>query len=500
MKTQHRQELPALALALLLGMSSALQAQNGAVPLPDPKIPGFKFPESESTIMDWVFTWTTNGSSLPPNEAPAATEKAYANVHLHGWGIWTALTTETEQTFEGQKLRVFETWPTPDDLIAAGAKPDGLKTFFASPPSRSVPQAFHQFAHVKGTRGGVLKRGAASSFHGEETVKGFVKYDPSAAHHITDQGLLKVATLNALLNAGANQVPAFPNTALALKPVFTKLQPLVGGRYYQLPVWTGPPAEPQAWPSEKWGNWVWIDLQNGGQGKGETDKTGKADGSSRTEATTYPISSFIHFKLNAAQAIAQNQATAALLQKSGGTTAPTQAEAQAGDYEVLVGMHVAGRETTRWTWQTFWWAPQADQPPLPSSPKIADLRPAQLQGAARHYAMALAYSNLAPTDPYVGGANVGESLYAYNPYLEAGFGPSILTDSIPGYDSNGKLVANNVGVQTNCMSCHGAANYTNGTVITAPAYSGDRYISLDDPRFQGTLQVDFLWSLPNNAK
>ena len=491
MKTLHRHKLPPLAAALLLGISSALQAQNGAVPLPDPKIPGFHFPEAEATIMSWVFDWTTN-STTPDQTA----EEAFAKIHLHGWGIWTALTTETEQTFDGQKLRVFETWPTPKDLLTAGAKPDGLKAFFALPPSRSIPQSFRQFDHLKGTRGGALKRGAGASFHGGETVTGFVKYDPSAAQHITEQGLLKKATLNALLNAGANQVPAFPSTALALKPVFQALTGLVGARYYPLPVWTGPPSEPQAWPSEKWGNWVWIDIQNGGQGKGETDKTGSKDGSSRTEATTYPVSSFIHYKLDAAQATAIN-ANNAQQAKENGTTAP--APAKAGDYTVLTAMHVAGRETTRWTWQTFWWAPQADLPPLPSSPKTADLRPAQLQGAARHYAMALAYSNLAPSDPYVRGANVGESVYAYNPYLEAGFGPSDLPDSIPGY-ANGKMVANNVGVQTNCMSCHGAANYTNGSIITAPAYSGDRYISLDDPRFQGLLQVDFLWSIPGNAK
>jgi hypothetical protein len=498
MKTQHRQKIPCLVATLLLGTFTGLQAQNGAVPLPNPNIHGFKFPESEATIMHWVYTWTTNGSNVKPTkDAEAATEKAFANVHLHGWGIWTALTTETEQTFDGQKLRVFETWPTPQDLTTAGTNPDGLKTLLALPPHRSTPQFFNQFSHVKGTRGGVLKRGAGGTFHGEETVTGFVKYDPTAAQHITEQGLLKKATLNSLLTAGVNQVAAFPNTSLALKPVFKTLTGLVGGRYYRLPAWTGPPSEPQAWPESKWGNWVWIDIQNGGQGKGETDKKGNADGSSRTEATTYPVSSFIHYKLDALQASAineQNEKNA----KDNGTTAP--APAKAGDYTVLTAMHVAGRETTRWTWQTFWWAPQADLPPLPSSPKIADLRPAQLQGAARHYAMSLAYSNLVPTDPYVGGANVGESLYAYNPYLEARFGPAVLTDSIPGYDSNGKVVANNVGVQTNCMSCHGAANYTNGTVNTAPAYSGDRYISLDDPRFRGTLQVDFLWSIPGNAQ
>jgi hypothetical protein len=74
-----------------------------------------------------------------------------------------------------------------------------------------------------------------------------------------------------------------------------------------------------------------------------------------------------------------------------------------------------------------------------------------------------------------------------------------LPDSIPG-KYKGQTVANNVGVQTNCMSCHAAANFNPKNLTTAPNYSGDRYLGLNDPRFKGTLQVDFLWSIPGNAK
>jgi len=235
---------------------------------------------------------------------------------------------------------------------------------------------------------------------------------------------------------------------------------------------------------------VWVDMQGGGQGSGGVDNVGNPDGSSRTDATTYPVSSFIYFTLTAEDAKLVNAA------REPGNKLRA---AQAGDVNLLTAMHVAGRETTRWTWQTFWWAPNAETPPPPSSAPIAALRPAQLAGAARHYAMALAYSNLAPADPYVGDSNAGESIYAYNPYLEAGFGPADLPDSIPGM-SGGQPVANNVGTQTNCMSCHGGANYNPANISTAPNYTGDRHVNLDDPRFRGTLQVDFLWSLPGNAQ
>jgi len=58
---------------------------------------------------------------------------------------------------------------------------------------------------------------------------------------------------------------------------------------------------------------------------------------------------------------------------------------------------------------------------------------------------------------------------------------------------------NDVGAQTNCMSCHGQANWNPNNVANAPDYTGDRYIDMNSPQFKGTLKVDFLWSIPGNA-
>ena len=106
-------------------------------------------------------------------------------------------------------------------------------------------------------------------------------------------------------------------------------------------------------------------------------------------------------------------------------------------------MHVAGREIARWTWQTFWWTPTPDDPQAPSSQAIAGLRPAQLAGAARNYAMSVAYDMTIPGQPNVGGQNVGSAIYAYNPYLEARFGPANLPNSLAGYGPDGKPANNN---------------------------------------------------------
>ena len=53
---------------------------------------------------------------------------------------------------------------------------------------------------------------------------------------------------------------------------------------------------------------------------------------------------------------------------------------------VLVALHLATRETEAWTWQTWWWTPDPEDPPAPSSARAAELRPAEVPGAARHYA------------------------------------------------------------------------------------------------------------------
>ena len=94
----------------------------------------------------------------------------------------------------------------------------------------------------------------------------------------------------------------------------------------------------------------------------------------------------------------------------------------------------------------------------------------------------------------------GAAAYAYNPWIEARFSPADLPDSLPGLDPNGQPAGNDHGVQTNCMSCHAQATYNPNRLPTAPRFAGARYVDLADPKFLGTLQVDFLWSIARHAK
>jgi hypothetical protein len=266
----------------------------------------------------------------------------------------------------------------------------------------------------------------------------------------------------------------------------------------------GAPDPPKAFPPPAWNTWVWIDVKGPGAGDGSVVTVSGNAGQPPDPATikpnvTYGVDQFIGFQLKSQADVDEiNQAAQQQFQQQG-ASADTPL-VQLNDYAVLLGMHVTSRETLRWTWQTFWWSANDAQPFLPSSAAIAKARPDQLKAAARHYAMAPAYSMELPQQPITGGKNAGQSVYGYNPYLEAGFDPSVLPASIPG-QSGGNVVANNVGVQTNCMSCHAMASYAKGGTpdLSGSLDTGDRYVDLQGPEFRGNLRTDFLWSIPFNA-
>jgi len=94
-----------------------------------------------------------------------------------------------------------------------------------------------------------------------------------------------------------------------------------------------------------------------------------------------------------------------------------------------------------------------------------------------------------PNQPINGGTNTGVStIISFNPYLEAGFGPSVFTTKNE-LDSNLQY-----GVQTNCMSCHALAT-ASGNI----GYTTDQYISMNDKKlFLNQVQLDFAWSIQSN--
>src|SRR5688572_12354906 len=81
---------------LLLALPSSRATDVFPAALPDPLIPGFTFPESEATLTRWI-------TEMSRSSSPTIAAEAFERVHRHGWGLWTALTSETGQIHEGHK-------------------------------------------------------------------------------------------------------------------------------------------------------------------------------------------------------------------------------------------------------------------------------------------------------------------------------------------------------------------------------------------------------------
>ncbi len=155
-------------------------------------------------------------------------------------------------------------------------------------------------------------------------------------------------------------------------------------------------------------------------------------------------------------------------------------------------MNVTNRETERWTWQTFWWSANPQSPNSPSSAAIAKALPKKLTAPASHYAMAVAYSMLSPAQPLNGGYNVGSLVPAYNPHLEAGFGTGTFGKTVQVNTPTGP-VTTDLGVQSNCMSCHGLAGYA----TSKSTYVSNFYVP--QSILNDGLNLDFAWSISSTA-
>ncbi len=471
-----------LALCLYLGVSSCANKNSSTdntstdlpaasddaalaifkpVPLPNPKIPGFKFPEDSNLVNSWV------------------AKNDMVKMAQHSWGIWTALTMNSGESYQGQKLSVFETWFTPQDIQDGLASEEATTTLLAGKAARNPNKLKkpRQFNH-NGKKLLAFNQSCAV----ENDVLVTVKYDPNAAQHIVKNKLFDSTAMNAMLAKGNIMVPTFPNNSISIKPTYKLItkNSLVKG-LYEMKIWTGPKTDTAGFPQCSWPAHIYVDINNKGKGDGSVALAGQGP----TPQNTYNVSDFINIKVDSAMAT--------LLKEEGFSK-----NVQRGDYVILVAMHITSKEIRRWVWESVWWSPNPNKPDAPSTPTIVANRPSQLQGAARHYAMTMAYTFINPDQPYTGGKNIGTPLFAFNPYLEAGFDAATFADAMGRKSevvTKRGIIQTDMGVRTNCMSCHGQSNYNPKNLATGLGYIGDRYIDMADPRFKGTLQLDFLWSL-----
>ncbi len=424
-------------------------------------IPGFSFPEDSTTLNTWIYKNDT------------------LNIYTHGWGIWAGLTTKTQQKVGGQKLLVYETWLTPEEMIDSILKQPIQRS------NRANLKQPNQFTHSGQTV--------------NDSIHESVSYSPPAANHAITNKLFLATTLYEYAQSGRTEIPVFPNDAITIKPVF-KVLPVASEKdqtKFAISTWHSTIDSLAAYPEKDWHSAVYVDITNNSNGDGSQLLFPDSDiAPPPTEAATYNLNDFIHYTMNAEDAHFFNKE---FTENTGNTM-----DAKPGDVAILVGMHVTTRENVRWTWQTFWWAPDPNNPPAPSSKAIADQRPDVLSKAAAHYAMAVAYYMVNPEEPYNGKNITGHPNYAFNPYLEAGFGPKVFDDDLSSiHTKDGDTIPTYVGVRTNCMSCHSMATvnpkHLDSTSNSITPYVGNAYIPLNDSIFNGQLKLDFAWSIEGNV-
>jgi hypothetical protein len=260
----------------------------------------------------------------------------------------------------------------------------------------------------------------------EHPVMFAVLFDPVAAEH--------VARIQREHHTGA--LPAFPRSAIAVKPVWYAVH---RDRVTEIPIWDNDPAQPDADgnPSRTWRRTITIDPS--------LDASTDHNAGGEHVPGRVPVGAFLYRVLET-----DAEVTAA----RGAARDPTLA---AGDYLVVIAMHVSTKEIPDWVWATFWWHDH------PDGPFGAD-RPATLTGPAASYLMDVAYSAETPREAD------GSPHVAMNPWLEGRF-PD--------------------GLHSNCVACHQRAAL--GAVDYLPVTRG--VTPTGDPYFDGKTTTDFVWSL-----
>lgn len=457
-----------ISLFSIVLILSCTKQKNTSNYSPVPTEDNYAYPTDSTTINKWV------------------SANNFKAMYKHSWNIWSHLTTPVE----GGKLR-YQTWSSPAQILAKLNNSNGndeQELLFKKPS---------QFGHAKAKQ---------TNFDDTDIVEVVAYNKPAEAYAIKNK-IFYLSSLKKFQNGPYSSIPEFPSKTITIKPVYkiitqNKLNP---DGIYTMSAWNGPEYQSEGFPEKDWSSCIHVDTSE----SNDTNPNGNLDYdcNTRTTENTYFLNDFIHFSISEAQATSYNEEIISGLKNQLKNKEITKVEydnllkislSKKGDKALLVGMHVGTKEIKRWVWQTFWWSPTPLTPSVPSSNDIASSKHGvPLVGAANHYAMGVAYSMLIPAQPYKGGKSEGELVIAFNPYLEAGFGEDTFTGSTSYVYNRGTKIKTDLGVTTNCMSCHMAAT-VNTANNTSANYYGDSYLGYDNPIFKDKLMLDFAWSVQGN--
>lgn len=473
-----------MSLAGLALMPLAAVAQDYGVDMPAEPAPGVSFPTAEADINAWIYA--------DPQDAAA--------ISTHGWGIWAGLMRPVSG--EGSFARLtYQTWITKAEIIDVFTGQTPAERLLLGEASQllrhGLVDGFRANAEDEKKDGTEPRANAAGIIVNADILEN-VAYSPPSAKYLLESDIGKPEVLDRLLKEG-DEV-RFPDAAVNVKPVYklineARITKWTGDdgetrRLYAFTAWPGVPdtanwspgMRANGYPETIWQQCAYIDMDL----TGPTDSKGvDVNCKNPGPGNIYSLDDFIAIDLDERDAGFVNRATGEV----------SDLDTEGRDIAILVAMHVTSRETTQWTWQTFWWSADPGHPNSPSSPAIASARPDTLTPQAAHFAMAPAYSMLVPAQPLTGGRNVGALVTAFNPYLESGFGTGVFsiaeTVMSPDGKDGGTTTTTDLGIETNCMTCHGLAAWGGrGT-----GYAANFYVPRDYWVFDTALDVDFAWSV-----
>lgn len=447
---------------------------------------------------------------------------------------WQAWTTST-QAFPYQ----YNQWPPQGGTLtqrpvslnaknAANASTEGANPInIANPPVYPLNAAilgnpaYKQCLMPAGcTTNCVVRDGDVFENNGDIMVAGVI-YNDAAAGNIQSSGLFDAGVLNSELPVQptdpSNSIGLFPPASMVLK---TMMWPVAQGSFTVLPVWDWEAHLPGSADDGKYAGYevqkMWTravaitDLPNPTpppavkflHGVLNSDGTPLGPNTyNNTHQTSPPaftvasVQSFYHRQYQQTDLDAMSACDRAILDASAWWTYDRGFEA--GDYLVLMAMHIMTKEQPDWTFQSVWWHPDARACPSPL--RFCTDRPTNLADTTfQNYMLTTTYGQTelagqGKKNYYAPPGTVGDVWpVAYNPYIE-------LAAAHP--------------ITTNCMNCHHRAAWppraeldkpdegrTSAYLQSAPANPNALEIfGPTDPVFNGLLLVDSMWAVSDRA-
>ena len=408
--------ISACAIALLLG-SCADDDGDGARRIPD----SYGFPAEQLELLQYL------------------DEIDFIGMRNHSWTIWAGLTHQDSR----DGVAVFETWFPADYVFHP--------TENRPPHTRSFKTHFESPTQHQGDEPG-------------ESLISHVMYNRPAGDHIRKNKLYDRQTIKDLNDkfdknntpGWSRSIAQFPRDAVVIKPVWWHVKQKEAT---VLPVWDGPyePLDSEG----KYPKMQALDWPNATliipPGVVPPNNPGSVPGTNPNQSVrgVSPMEDFYYFQI-----------TEEMLGHLDTSEQAGFEHVSAGDYAVLIAMHVTTREIHSWVWATFFWHDK------PNEGSLADDRPETVKNEWAHFLMNTAFSMDTPGAPDAGPHIV------YNPYIEGKF-PN--------------------GAQSNCMACHNRSSFPalsqENLCGALPITRGSHDYQPTSPERRSRVKLEFLWSL-----